>query len=112
MAQTKTTSGAKSGKVGAWNGVVVWNDPAAMAMRMIQMEASPGHAILVPVLQDPPPLSAPMTGVCLGGKVVGRYGKEGGEYDWPLWLTGHDRRGQVHGDARRGTKGQAYHLST
>jgi hypothetical protein len=95
MAQTKTTSGAKSGKVGSQTGVVVWNDRTALAVRMIKMEASPGKAMLVPVLLDLPPLSAPMTGVNLGGKVVGRYCKERGENNWPLWLTGHDLTGQV-----------------
>ena len=87
----------------AAQGVFVWNDPNALAIRMITFEReNPAKATHARVLAELTSVSETMTGVSADGKAIGlcRHELDGNEA--PAWLIGYDSTGRQVWEKRPG----------
>ena len=76
-------------------GVFVWNDPEAMAIRMIRMASDdPSTATALFTLQELTSISATMTGVTGDGLTVGLCRQERDDIESPAALYGFDQNGK------------------
>lgn len=79
----------------AEEGVFVWNDPEAMAVRMIRFDRDdPGHATSLKTLAELTSVSETMTGVSFDGKAIGLCLHELDGNEAPAWLIGYDSKGR------------------
>lgn len=79
----------------AAQGVFVWNDPEAMAVRMISFDRDdPGTATALMTLAELSTVSETMTGVSSDGKAVGLCLHELDGNEAPAWLIGYDTKGR------------------
>lgn len=79
----------------AAEGVFVWNDPAAMAIRMATFDsADPATVTGMKTLAELTSLSSTMTGVAADGEGIGLCRQEQDGNEAPAWLFGFDRQGQ------------------
>lgn len=79
----------------AAQGVFVWNDPAALAIRMITFDQDdPATATRVLTLAELSTVSQTMTGVSADGKAIGLCLHELDGNEAPAWLIGYNSKGK------------------
>lgn len=79
----------------AAEGVIVWNDPGKMAIRMATFDSKdPSTIRSVKTLAELTAVSATMTAVSADGGGIGLCRQEQDQNEAPAWLLGYDRKGR------------------